>query len=212
VALVVLAVAGIFIGINRKPSQPATLPPSVSERMFSYHIVVQRYRDGQPYRESFVLPGEMIFQSDYRIRLVVTSPQAGHLYILNEGPSSSPGVPSFNILFPGSGESARLAANQTIQIPAEENHWIVFDEQEGTEKLWMAWSVESVEALEAAKAFGESEHQGRIADPGLLREVQMFLNQHQASPPTVTRDDQKGQTIVRSNSDVMVRLVHLEHH
>ena len=208
----VLAVVGFFIGINRKPSQPATPAPALPERMFSYHIVVQRFRDGQPYREPFVLPGEMIFQSDYRVRLVVTSPQAGHLYVLNEGPTSSAGVPSFNILFPGSGEPASLAANQTIQIPAAEKHWIVFDEQEGTEKLWMVWSVESVEALEAAKAFGESEHQGMIADPGLLRSIQMFLNQRQASPPSVKRDDEKAQTIVRGQSDVIVRLINLEHH
>ena len=89
---------------------------------------------------------------------------------------------------------------------------MVFEEQEGAEKLWMVWSMESVEALEAAKAFGESEHQGRIADPSLLRSVQMFLNQHQASPPSVMRDDQKAQTIVRGQSDVIVRLVNLEHH
>jgi len=206
----ILAAAGIFIGMNPGASQPAT--PSLPERTFSYHIVVQRYRDGKPYRDSFVLPGEMIFQSDYRIRLVVTSPQAGQLYVLNEGPSSSPGVPSFNILFPGSGKSARLEANRTIRIPAEEQHWIVFDEQEGVEQLWMVWSEESVEALEAAKAFGESAHQGRIADPSLLRSVQTFLNQHRASPPSVLRDDKKAETIVRGQSDVIVKQVNLEHH
>lgn len=206
-AAAILAAAGIFIGTRRQPSQPAA-----SGRTFGYHIVVQRFRDGKPFREPFVLPGEMIFQSDYRIRLVLSSPQAGHLYVLNEGPSSSPGVPRFNILFPGSGEPARFAANQTIQIPADEKRWIVFDEQEGTEKLWLVWSLESVASLEKAKSFGESEHQGMIADPALNREVEDFLNHNQAAPPTVQRDDQKAQTIVRGQNDVIVKLVNLEHH
>ncbi|OFV99793.1 MAG: hypothetical protein A3F68_10815 [Acidobacteria bacterium RIFCSPLOWO2_12_FULL_54_10] len=154
----------------------------------------------------------MIFQADYRIRLVISSPQAGHFYILNEGPALRDGIASFNVLYPGSGESALLTAGQTIQIPAEQEHWIIFDDQEGTEKLWMVWAADVVAEMEAAKTFGESEHQGVVDDPDIVRSIQTFLNRFESSPPASTTDEANQQTIVAGKGDVIVKLLKLEHH
>ena len=219
IAVAVLLAAGIGIGIfNRSsdppaPSEPA--PPaavSVPERMFSYSIIVQRYRDGVPFREPFPLPGEIIFEADYAIRLVISSPQAGYLYILNEGPVMEAGMPSYNVMFPSEGQPALLTADQRIQIPAEQEYWIQFDEQAGTEKLWMIWTAKSVAELEAVKEFADAEHMGVIDDPELTRAIQAFLEKYSESPPVVERDDVSKQTNVQGNGDVLVRLLNLEHH
>ena len=219
VAGIIVAIALVLAVILLRPgsdtAQPAnatTPATSQPDHQFNYHIEVQRFRDGQPYREPFRLPGEMIFQADYRIRLVISSPQAGHFYILNEGPALRDGIASFNVLYPGSGESALLTAGQTIQIPAEQEHWIIFDDQEGTEKLWMVWAADVVAEMEAAKTFGESEHQGVVDDPDIVRSIQTFLNRFESSPPASTTDEANQQTIVAGKGDVIVKLLKLEHH
>ncbi|OFW37883.1 MAG: hypothetical protein A3J28_02220 [Acidobacteria bacterium RIFCSPLOWO2_12_FULL_60_22] len=191
------------------PGPPETLPP---DRLFSYSMVVQRYRGQEPWGTSFVIPGEMIFEADYRIRLLVSSPEPGYFYVLNEGPPQEAATPSFHVLFPAAEESAVLPANQAVRVPAEEENWLLFDEQEGTEKLWLIWAVRPVEELEAVRRFAGTEHQGVIDDPAEIHRVRTFLNQQQAAPPAAERDDGSRQTNVRGKSDILVRLVKLEHH
>ena len=219
IAVAVLLVAGIGIGIfNRSSDQsaPSELAPpaavSVPDRMFSYSIIVQRYRDGEPFREPFPLPGEIIFEADYAIRLVISSPQAGYLYILNEGPVLQAGMPSYNVMFPGEGQPALLTADQRIQIPAEQEYWIQFDEQAGTEKLWMIWTAKSVAELEAVKEFADAEHMGVVDDPDLTSSIQALLEKFSESPSVVERDEVRKQTNVQGNGDILVRLLNLEHH
>ena len=211
VLLVAILAATVFrSGAPSAPDVPAA--PAEPLREFQYSVLVQRYRDGQPYREPFQVPGEMIFEKDYRIRLSIHSPEPGFLYLLNEGPLLTAGMPSFNILFPGENESALVNPGRTIRIPAEEEHWIVFDEQEGTEKLWMVWAAAMVPELEDAKQFGQTEYQGMISDPEQARKVQEFLQNQQGSPPEVERDETNQQTHVRGRGEILVKLVNLEHH
>lgn len=215
IVAIIIGLAAVLLRPGTNTAQPSDATPAVisqPDHQFNYHIEVQRFRDGQPYREPFRLPGEMIFQADYRIRLVISSPRAGHFYILNEGPVLRDGLASFNVLYPGSGESASLTAGQTIQIPAEQEHWIIFDDQEGTEKLWMVWSTGVIPEMEAAKTFGESEHQGVVDDPDIVRSIQAFLNRFESSPPASTTDETNQQTIVAGQGNVIVKLLKLEHH
>jgi hypothetical protein len=58
------------------------------KRAISYYIQVQKYRDGTPVDAPFRLSGELLFPAGYRMRLVVSSPQKGHLYLVNEAPVS----------------------------------------------------------------------------------------------------------------------------
>ena len=79
---------------------PASSPCTAAvthQRTLLYWITVQRYRDGQPYREPFQIAGEMIFELDFRIFLHLKSDQAGHLYIINEGPVPVDELPSYNV-------------------------------------------------------------------------------------------------------------------
>jgi serine/threonine protein kinase len=207
IALTVVFVAAILLGVILR-SKPA--PPAQPERSFSYSIAVQKARNGQPVGAPFTLPGEMIFQADFQIRLLISSPQPGYLYILNEGPVPNAGLPSFNLLFPGQGQSASIAAHQVIQIPRQD--WIVFDEQEGTEKMWLVWARGSVPELEAAKAFAQAQDQGAIHDPSRIQTIRTFLDKYQALPPLVEKDEVNKRTYVRGRGDILVKLTKLEHH
>ena len=82
-------------------------------------MTVQKYGNGRPFKNPFRLASEINFEKDYRVKLNVTSPQSGHLYILNEGPPTGDGPSSFVVLFPSTtanGGSSYLAENQASKF------------------------------------------------------------------------------------------------
>ncbi|HEX8118458.1 MAG TPA: serine/threonine-protein kinase, partial [Pyrinomonadaceae bacterium] len=106
----VAAIIGAWVWRSSNPStasktNPATVettapPVAAPERTLVYSILVQKYRGGRPFEAPFRLGGEINFEKDYRVRLNLSSPQDGHLYILNEGPAEPGGPSSYVILFP----------------------------------------------------------------------------------------------------------------
>ena len=109
VLIAALSFGGILLWQKKAPP---TVPAPVFAHELNYYVTVQKYRDGKPYQDPFRLSGERIFEADYRIRLVLSSPEAGHLYVLNEGPLSSTEKPDLNIL-----EIVQLNAKQSPEIP-----------------------------------------------------------------------------------------------
>ena len=189
---------------------PAALAPVVGERTLTYWITVQKFRDKKPFQEPFTIPGEMIFEQDYQIRLSFSSPQAGHLYILNEGPTPS-AAPEFNVVFPSSTAnqgSSLIAAQQVTQIPGQS--WLRFDAQQGTEKLWLVFSEDAVPELEAVKEFAGPQTQGLIADPTRNKAVQQFLKTHSETKATVEKGERL--TTLNSSGKLLVHAIKLEHH
>ena len=191
---VLIAALGLGgISLSRK-KLPQALPAPVPTHELNYYVTVQKYRDGKPYQDPFRLSGERIFEADYRIRLVLSSPEAGHLYVLNEGPLSSNEKPDLNLL-----EIKQLHAKQSSEIP------IAFDEQKGKEKLWLVWSRTPLEQLELLKQWMTPRFRGAIGDPQQARTALAFLR----SKPQATKKEQAGLTVL--NGDLVVRLVELEH-
>lgn len=217
VALAVVVLAGLAIGgfvlWQRKASVPATGPATAVQREVSYWITVQKYRDSKPYQEPFRLSDDINFEKDYRIRLNITSSQSGRLYLLNEGPAGADQIPTFNVLFPSetaNNGSPMLTENQQIQIPQQS--WFLFDEQRGTEKIWLVWAAQDVPELEAVKGFANPKDRGVISSPGLRTAVNQFLKAHSFGAPSVERDQEKKETVVRANSEILVHVIKLEHH
>jgi hypothetical protein len=220
IALAVVVLAGLLIGgalwWRRGGSVPVPAPSSpapVVQRTVNYWITVQKYRDGKPYQDPFRLRDDINFEKDYQLRLSVNSSQSGHLYLLNEGPLGADQAPTFNVMFPSTTanhESALLTENQQIQIP--EQTWFKFDEQQGTEKIWLVWAVNEVPQLEAVKAFANPRDRGVISSPGLRTAVNQFLKAHATPGPAVERDDDKKETIVKTNGEILVHVIKLEHH
>src|SRR5258706_297749 len=184
---------------------------AVSERKLSYWMTVQKYRNGRPFEKSFRLAGEINFEKDYRVKLNVSSPQSGYLYVLNEGPASATGPSSLSILFPSTTANkglSHLAENQRVEIP--EQSWFQFDAEKGTERLWVVLCADAVPELEPLKQFANSKDQGLIKDHGLNARAEEFIRAHSGEKATIEKDDE--QTILKIPGTALVHAIKLEHH
>jgi serine/threonine protein kinase len=219
IVAMVLATAGIFaysIWRSRRERATASVvtspspPVAVEERTLTYWITVQKFRNDKPFQNPFTLAGEINFEENYRIRVNIRSPQPGHLYILNEGPTTS-ATPEFVTLFPSetaNDGSSFLAGGNVVLIPEES--WIKFDDQRGVEKLWLVFCEAAVPELEAVKQFANKQTRGLITDVSQNKNVQNFL----ANPSLPKSAAEKGETLttVKAAGKLLVYAVRLEHH
>jgi serine/threonine protein kinase len=219
IALLVVLAFGLIIATTwprlRRSTVVAPAPPAVpaAERKLSYWMTVQKYRDGRPFQDPFRLAGEINFEKDYRVKINVSSPQPGYLYILNEGPSSAGSSPSFVVLFPSTTANeglSYLAENQRVEIPQQS--WFQFDAEAGTEKLWLVFSANALAELEAVKQFANLKDRGLIQDANLNTRVQAFLRAHSGEKPTLEKDDKLKQTSLSVTEPLLVHAIKLEHH
>jgi hypothetical protein len=203
--------AAVPEGKAEAPAENKAVAPAAPERALAYSVTVQKYREGQPYEKPFDLGGEILFEKDYRVRLNFHSPQDGHLYILNERPKAE-GDASFNVLFPSptaNGGSSHITPAQTVRIP--EQSWFKFDEEEGTETVWLVWSAGEQPELETLKRFANPTDRGAIPEAELSA-VRDFLRAHATPPPEVSKDEERHETIVRARGGVLAHALKLQHH
>lgn len=213
--VVVLLVLGLW-GLNQRrlsqrPPNTITSPP-VTELGLTYSITVQKFRDNKPFEAPFQLAKEMLFESDYQIRLYISSEHSGFLYILNEGPHDKGQPADFVVLFPSSssnGGSALVSQNQSIQVP--ERSWIKFDKEKGTERIWFVFSPTAIPELEPIRSYASQKTQGLITDAALRDHVQQFFRSDAQAKPTVERNVERKQTRISSSSNVLVHFIDLEH-
>jgi hypothetical protein len=186
------------------------------EAVFSYWMMVQKYRNGEPYQSPFKSAGDINFEPDDKVRFYISSAKEGFLYILNEGPSPlENGLPDYNTLFPSptaNNGSSRLAIGKQVVLPEAENRAITFDKQLGTEKLWLIWSASSLPELEALKSLINPQDNSEIKNPAQIQTVRDLLAKYRGrQSPVVEIDDTNTQTILKGHEDVMVHLVRLSH-
>jgi hypothetical protein len=222
VGLVALAAATVLTMLRPRSPAPASSPPAATPdasapapaatRELRYTVLVQRFREGRPYREPFRLPGAMLFGVDDRVRLLVSSPQAGHLYVLNEGPAAGAQEVTLNVLFPSptsnQGRSA-LAVNQELAVP--EQSWFAFDEAQGTERVWLVWAARPVPALEAVARYANAEDRGQIRDAAELEAVRSYVKARARVEPRSQTDDASQATRLLARGDVLVSSIELTH-
>jgi len=223
IALIAMAVvtAAIF-AVNmwrasraRSTDEPATTSASavavpVFSQTLTYWMTVQQLREGR-YREPFTVAGELNFEVGDRVRLNVRSPQAGHLYIVSEGPRKGTAAPEFNFLFPSTTANnnvSLLAAGTEIRLP--EQSWWQFDKEQGVERLWLVFAADAVSELEDAKKFASTKTQGRITDPAVNKSIQDLLTTHSATKPDAEKGDEL--TTLKTADKVLVYPIRLEHH
>lgn len=91
---------------------------------------------------------------------------------------------------------------------------IRFDDQQGTEKLWIVWTKRELPELTAAKDAASflPEHGGGIQDPARVATLEAFLAKHASVAPRLEEDEPGKQTVLRGEGDVLVYLRKLEHH
>lgn len=215
-ASVVIALFGITIGFYLRPqSSPTTEkeakvtpePTTGPSRSFNYWLNVQKMRNGKPYQQAFLSSGKEIFETGYKFRLNVSSPDPGYLYVFNEGPPSRSET-SFTILYPTpltNDGLATLGANQLVQT-----NWNEFAGQTGPENFWIVWSQSLVPELEAAKieAF---KHRGRLIGENLTATRKFLMTKESEIKTRYTTNKETNQTTVHGNGNLLVRLVEFQH-
>jgi hypothetical protein len=219
VTVMALVTAAIF-GINmwrsarergRAATPPAPVPAASEERTLNYWITVQKYKDGKPYQPPFPLAAEINFEASYQIRVHVSSPQTGHLYIFNEGPPSESKQAEFVVVFPSTtanNNSSLIDAGQVVQIP--EKTWLEFDKQQGVETLWLVFSKDAVPELETARQYATPKTKNLISDAAQNRVVQNFLSTQSVSKPAYEKG--KELSTLKIAGKFLVYPVKLEHH
>ena len=210
-AFIAILLAGGLIFIKRQSlfgNNPNTGGGNMAERSLAYWLTVQKMRDGKPYQEPFQSSGQEVFENGYKFRLNMSSPQAGYLYVFNEGAPESDNT-SFTVIYPTpltNNGSAKLDPNQNIQT-----NWNTFAGRIGTEQFWITWSASPVAELEAARDTAFKNKEGALTDAAMVRTVKEFLTKHSDRKPETTKDSAKQRTNMRANGDVLVKLVELEH-
>jgi hypothetical protein len=212
IVILVLALWGInYWRLPKKGSNTVTSLPR-TERVLTYSVTVQKYRDDKPFEAPFQLAKEILFERDYQIRLNMSSPQPGFLYILNEGPHQQGQPADFVVLFPSptsNNGSALITENQQIQIP--EKSWIKFDKEKGTERVWLVFATNAVPELEPIRSYASLKTKGLITDPGLRDSVQQFFRTHADSKPSIEQNAERKETRISSTQELLIHFIDLEH-
>jgi eukaryotic-like serine/threonine-protein kinase len=224
-AAAVLLVLALFFwphtsGDTPQPSSPSpSVAPSVAtvvEPTLNFALIVQRYRNGKPYKKPFQLAGAEAFnlEAGDRVRFQINSPQTGYLYLINEGPQLVNELPDYNLLFPAAranGGTAQVQAHQLLQVPDPELVGLLLDTQTGTEKIWLIWSAQRLDELENIRP--RLTTQGvAIQNPADIRTVQQLLATHTTTKPEIIRDEASKQSQLKGRGPVLATLLSFEHH
>jgi serine/threonine protein kinase len=182
---------------------------SATSHGFKYWLTVQRMRDGKKYQDPFPSAGQEAFESGYKFQLNISSPEAGYLYLFNDGPPTESGT-FFTILYPTpltNNGVAAIGANQVVQT-----NWNTFAGQAGSENFWIVWSSKPVQELEAAKTEAFQHADGALTGD-LPVTVRAFLKLKQTESKSRMTKDADGQlSTVRGTGDPLVREVRFQHH
>jgi hypothetical protein len=188
------------------PVQPAEIQTTLR-----YWIMLQRYRDGQPYGGPIRLAREVVFEEGYRIFVHMSSPRNGHLYIINEGPEPRGGLPVYNILFPTTSfNDGNAAVNAESEIQLPQSGGFVFDKESGTEKLWFVWAKQAVAELEAIGP-ANAQNLGEVQSEAQRSAIQKFLSGFDPSKVNVELNPDENLTLLESTDPTLVHRISLEH-
>jgi serine/threonine protein kinase len=200
-----------------RPERSETTPVTKSERSLIYTMEARRSASHRPRARPFATFDNVIFGPDDEIRFHISSPQSGYLYVLNEGPMRTGGLPDFNILFPDAdnGGSPELRAGNVISIPPpgpnRHENWFVFDDEEGVEIIWLVWSENAVPELEAVRSRANPRDHGAIHDLTQRTAISHYLAPFSAIKPRIERDDLNKQTRLKTDGGNLVWMMKLEH-
>jgi len=184
--------------------QPSVAP--APERQLSYSLLVQKMRDGKPYQDPFGATGREIFENGWKVQFDFSLPQAGSLYLLNDGPGTD-GKQELSVVFPTpsvNNGSAQVMAYKNVQ-----SGWLVFNDHAGREKFWVVWAIKPVPDLEQSIQQVARARDATIHDMQLTQAIRGLLAKSAVASVSVDRENK--QTSLSGHGDVLVSEVELEH-
>lgn len=182
-------------------------------RTLSYWALLQKYHDGIPVGNPVPLSGGVSGEAAFALGDAITfffiSPQEGHLYVINEETRPQAPSSSLRIVFPSPESdppSSEILAGE--QVFTSE---LRFDENKGTERLWVICTDEAYPQLEEAIQMSANDtHRGLIEEAAAVAFVRNLLSR--SVPSTrVSRDTINSGMIVESKGRSLVYLVKLIH-
>jgi hypothetical protein len=185
------------------PAVPAAAAP---ERQLSYELMVQKVRGGKAYQEAFAATGREIFENGAKVQFDFSIPQAGSLYLLNDGPGPD-GKRELAVEFPTpsvNNGSAQVMAFKSVQTGS-----LSLDNNPGQEKFWIVWATKPLPELEQAVQQTAKTRDATIHDLRLAATIRALLAK--ATPATVNVDRDSKQTSLSGHGDVLVSELELEH-
>ncbi|HEY3770932.1 MAG TPA: serine/threonine-protein kinase [Candidatus Angelobacter sp.] len=195
---------------NRQPSVAPIIPAApvapVPERQLSYSLLVQKMREGKPYQDTFAATGREIFENGWKVQFDFSIPQAGSLYLLNDGPGPN-GNQELSIVFPTpsvNNGSAQVMAYKNVQ-----SGWLVFNNHAGREKFLVLWAVKPIPELEQSIHRVAKSRDPVIHDTQLTQAIRELLAKSPAATASVDRESK--QTSLSGHEDVLVSELELEH-
>jgi hypothetical protein len=202
-----LAVALVFFLLSQKGPPP--VPPE-AKLALNYSLIVQVTRDGVDSGAPVRLAGEtMLMEHGYKLAIEFQPPKDGFLYVLNGAQDEKAGRPTWVFLHPMAGLVPDLHAGETARVPRE--NWFRFDGAPGTETLTVVWSNKAVPDLSSLLA--QAEVKGRMAvldQEAQIKPLTFFLEKYRV-PVQVKNDDQSKRTELRSDKELLIHQIRLEH-
>jgi serine/threonine protein kinase len=179
---------------------------SSPHRTLNYSLTIQKMRDGLPSQDPFESPGQATVENGDKVRLNVSSRQAGYLYVFNEWPPQKNRI-AFSIIYPTPATSggSRLEQNQSMQT-----NWNTLSGPPGTEQFWIIWSEKEVKELEIARYYALKSDEGAITGDAAT-DLRTFLSEHATTEPVTNKDPARPRTIVRADGDLLVKRLQVEH-
>ncbi|MEP7366114.1 MAG: protein kinase [Acidobacteriota bacterium] len=204
--LAMMLAAVVFLYLSKKP------PPPVPEAQLelNYTLIVQVTRDNVDSGAPIRLAGEtMLMEHGYKLAIEFQPPKDGFLYVLNGAEDEKAGRPTWVFLHPMSGVVPDLRAGEVARVPRE--NWFKFDGAAGTETLTVVWSKKPVPEL--SELLKGAEVKGKLAildQEAQIKALNFFLQKNRV-PVQVKNDDQLHRTELRSEKDLLIQQIRLEH-
>jgi hypothetical protein len=188
------------------PAVPSVdLTTAGGARQLSYYFLYQQWRNGKPVGPKIRSLGKDPLEKGWKFSIVISSPQAGSLYLIDQPENGSP-----TVLFPlpnvNEGKSM-LAAGKPMEIGP-----YIPGETPGKETLWIVWAaVPPVELETSARLISNSQFTQVAGTQTLSGVIQKWLQQHQGAAKSAATQASAKEVKIVSQSDPLVAAVELEH-
>jgi hypothetical protein len=171
---------------------------------------VQKFQGNRKDGPEFPLAdSSIIFSPKYQIKVNVITPQPGYFYVLNEAAEGSPDTPIFIMLYPSDADKDKGTSTRIV-IPEPVDEWIEFDNNRGTEKLWLVWSESAIPELELVRALANQER-GEVRDQERAKAIQKMLARHLHSTAHKEVNNEAKHTTIKGIGSVIAYPLNMEH-
>jgi len=201
-ALPVLLAAIAAVGAKFLPDDPPGTAPRI-ERHLHYTVLAQRYAGATPLGDASPVELPYAFAADERLRLELSTPEEGYLYVVHETAASLGGTPNYTLVFPGPGrpeQAAYLNSTRPIVVPKEGD--LSFVAGEPPDRLWLVWSSAALCVFSVLPA------DGRL-DTAQVTAIHDLLGRRAISPVQATFDKASRRIEASSAADPWIQLIGL---